>query len=375
MDDLLSEFASEVCEGYAALIPILPRWQSAPHDKQLTDEIFRYLHSVKGGAGFVHIPRIEHLAAAAEMALRDLKYWDLGTDAPQVSLIINTLERINAIAESVELGIGHPALGEAALIVDLSGHAGADALSVLPYDPQQITTIRLPLSTIDGLIGQTAALNAYLLSLGDTPLPTALALMRNDMKKHTQTVRGLRFVLLRQLFSGMERYVEELISKTGQSVTFCADDNSIEIERALLPILRNALCHLIRNAVAHGIEPPIERQHAGKPSVGTIIVTATKHAETIHLDVSDDGRGVDYQALVQVAELECYARDSALDLIQRPGISTAMNVSSLAGQGVGLDSVRIAMERIDGTLELFDRPKCGFTARLVFPSHKEPTCG
>ena len=85
------------------------------------------------------------------------------------------------------------------------------------------------------------------------------------------------------------------------------------------------------------------------------------------IEVTDDGGGVDYAALVANADVQAFAHSGMLDLIQCPGVTTAQNVSALAGRGVGLDCVRIAIERLDGRLELFDRAQEGFTARLHLP--------
>jgi two-component system, chemotaxis family, sensor kinase CheA len=368
MDDLMAEFASEVREGYAALTPQLRLWRKKPQDKALVASIMRHLHTAKGGAGFVKMARIEQLSAAAEQALSDLAHWDLHDDAPQVALIITALARIDGIAAAVELGFGYPTLGEDALIADLTGQPAPLVNAELPYDPQQICSIRLPLSVLDALIADTERLDHRLIALGDAPLPAALAIMRNDMRDTLKKLHGLRFAPLSQLYLGLEHYVEELATLHNQTFRLVTDDGGLLVDRALIPLLRNALTHLIRNAVAHGIEPAHLRVQRGKPECGTITITAQKRADSLCLSVSDDGGGVDYKALVSHAEVNAYAHLDLLAFAQQPGISTAKNVSSLAGRGMGLDAVRIALERIDGTLELYDRPELGFSAHLIIPT-------
>ena len=368
MDDLMAEFASEVREGYGALAPELRLWRKTPQDKALSDSVMRHLHTAKGGAGFVKMARIEQLAAAAEQALSDLAHWDLNDDAPHVALILAALARIDGIAAAVELGFGYPTLGEDALIADLTGQPTPYVDDELPYDPQQICSIRLPLSALDTLIADTERLNGGLVALGDAPLPAALAIMRNDMKSYLERLRALRFAPVSQLYLGLEHYVEALATVDDRALRLVTEECGLMLDRALIPLLRNVLTHLIRNAVAHGIEPEDVRVARGKPACGTITIAATQRADTLCISVNDDGGGVDYAALVSLAEVSAYANLDLLTLVQQPGISTAKNVSSLAGRGMGLDAVRIALERIDGALELFDRPEQGFTAQLIIPT-------
>ena len=367
MDNLLNEFASELRENYDALMPDLACWRAQPHDSALRNAIFRFLHSAKGGAGFVRMARIEQLAAAAETALDDLRRWDLPADAPQIDLILVALERINAIAEAIEMGIGLPALGEEAMADELSGHRRIHLVTEHPYDPQQISTIRLPLSTVDHLVADTESLHAYVVKLGDTPLPSALALLRNDMARHVEAVNALRYVPAAHLFAGLETYTASLVADRDQPIDVHVIGDDVPVDRAALPILRNALCHLLRNAVAHGIEPPEVRSDRGKPTRGCVTMSAVHAKDALTIEVADDGGGVDYAALVANADVQAFAHTDMLELIQCSGVTAAQNVSALAGRGVGLDCVRIALERLDGRLDLFDRAQQGFTARLHIP--------
>ncbi len=375
MDDLLCEFAGEMREGYAALLPDLPRWRADPHDRPMRDSIFRFLHSAKGGADFVRMARIEHLAIAAETALYDLRHWDLPDGAQQVALILAALARIDAIAEAIEIGIGLPVAGEESLIYELAGERNAATLTDLPYDPQQIGTIRLPLGVIDALTAGVKKLESYLGELGDAPQPSALALLRNDLARHAEAVSALRYVPAGQLFTGLGAYADALVVDREQSVAVHLLGVDVPVDRSALPVLRNALCHLIRNAVAHGIEPHGDRILRNKPAQGLITLAADDYGDAIGLTVTDDGGGIDYAALVANADVAAYAHDDLLELILHPGVTSAKNVSTLAGRGVGLDSVRIAMERLDGRLELFDQARAGFTARLIFPKRKDQANG
>ncbi len=367
MDDLLDEFAQELREGYALLLPHLAAWRDAPQDQALLDAIFRYVHSAKGGAGFVRMARIEAIATAIETALEDLRHWDLAEDTPQVGLVIEALARVNAIAEAMQVGIGLPALGEDALIETLSAGRNVLASGSDPAHVQPIGTLRLPGPLVDQVIAASARLAADTMALCDCPTPAALARLRDDARAQFETLKSIKYAPLTDLLCGLETYVGALAASAERHVVLTARARDIVVDRRALPVLRTALCHLLRNAVSHGIESPEARTARGKPAHGTIEINAIARADRIDIDVSDDGGGVNYAALAEFAEIQAYANDDILSLIQLPGVTAAQNVSALAGHGVGLDCVRIAIERLDGSLQLFDRPQLGFTARLSIP--------
>lgn len=367
MDDLMSEFAGEVRDGFAALAPHLPAWRADPRDVALTQALSRFLHSVKGNAGFVRLARVEHLAAAAEQALSDVAHWALDVDAPQIGLIIAALERINAIAEAIEVGIGYPARGEDVLIEELSGRKRQVVFPELPYDPQQLGSVRLARQTLDVVLQETERVNAYLCTLGDAPLPSTLAILRNDMRALLRAVRLLRFAPLAQLFVGVDAYVSRIAALQGVAAAFVWEDEGHWLDRGHLPVLRTAVGHLVRNAVAHGIEPVTERRARGKPDIGIIRARADQDGAYLRITIRDDGRGIDYDWLVTQAAALGHDELAPEVLALAPGVSTATCVSDIAGHGVGLDSVRVALERIDGGLRLFDHGSAGFSAELVVP--------
>jgi two-component system chemotaxis sensor kinase CheA len=363
MDDLMLEFAAELRDGFAELVPMLADWRSDPNNQAIYNTIFRYLHTVKAGAGFVRMSRIEALAAAAEQGLTDLRHWALGENARHVALIIVVLERIDAIAQAIELGIGYPTLGEDELIADLLGQPRPMAADSMPFDPTQIRSVRLSLSILDGLIEQSEALHRSLLALGDMPLPASLAILRNDMLAHARAIRVLRYAPAAQLYDGLSGYVHQLAAQHGCAANLITEGETVWLDRAHIPILRHALCHLLRNAIAHGIEPVDERARRGKPLEGQIRIGIDHVPGSIAITLSDDGRGIDYAALAAQAEVST----DAIDMIQRAGVTTAHFTDDLAGRGVGLDAVRIALERLDGALELYDRPGQGFVATMIMP--------
>lgn len=364
MDDLMLEFAAELRTSFAALAPMLRDWREQPNDQQIYDAIFRHLHTAKAGAGFVRMSRIEALAAAAEQGLADRRHWALADNARHTALIVFALERIDAIAQAIELGIGYPTLGEDELITDLLGQPRALTADAMPFDPTQIRSVRLSLSLLDGLIAQSEALSRSLCDLGVVSSPSSRTQLADDMRAHIASIWALRYAPAAQLFDGLSAYVGQLAASHGRAATLRTAGDAVWLDRAHIPVLRHALCHLLRNSIAHGIELPDERRRRGKPECGQILLQVTRVEGAVELSLTDDGGGVDYATLAAKAERAA----GAIDVLTRPGVSTAGIVSDIAGRGVGLDSVRIALERLDGALELYDRPGEGFTAKMVLPA-------
>jgi chemotaxis protein histidine kinase CheA len=148
------------------------------------------------------------------------------------------------------------------------------------------------------------------------------------------------------------------------------------MDRDLLEAVRDPVIHLLRNAVDHGIEPGDVRHAAGKPRQGRIAIRVEGHSGGLRLTVTDDGRGLDLEAIRRRSvELELFSRDAAAQLdaqdlqalVFRPGFSTARAVSEVSGRGVGLDIVRDRVEALGGTISLESSSGAGARFELRLP--------
>ena len=147
-------------------------------------------------------------------------------------------------------------------------------------------------------------------------------------------------------------------------------------DKAIIEALGDPLVHIVRNALDHGVEPPSERQAAGKPGHATLRLAARREGDRIVIEVSDDGHGIDPATIRQsavrkgVVDASRAARltdQEAVNLIFHAGFSTASEVSDLSGRGVGMDVVRSAAERFGGGADVTSRPGEGTSVRLSLP--------
>jgi len=143
-----------------------------------------------------------------------------------------------------------------------------------------------------------------------------------------------------------------------------------------LEAVKDPLTHLVRNAVDHGIEPPSERVAAGKPAEGTLTLRAYHEGGHVIVEVGDDGAGIDPDRIARIAvergvvsrdQLAAMDRRDVLNLVFRPGFSTAKAITNVSGRGVGMDVVKTNIERIGGAVDVDSTVAAGTTWRLTIP--------
>ncbi|SHK06494.1 two-component system, chemotaxis family, sensor kinase CheA [Roseomonas rosea] len=191
-----------------------------------------------------------------------------------------------------------------------------------------------------------------------------------------RTVLGVRMTPLARSFNRLPRLVRDAAAELGKTVVLDIRGEAVEADKAIVDGLFDPLLHLLRNAVDHGIEPPEARAGAGKPAAGRITLEARREGEGILVEVADDGRGIDPARIRQAAKarglmpeaaIDALGDEEAVQLVFRPGFSTASAVTSLSGRGVGMDAVRAAVEALGGRVSLASRPGAGSTIRLLLP--------
>ncbi|MCY0878902.1 MAG: chemotaxis protein CheW [Firmicutes bacterium] len=185
-----------------------------------------------------------------------------------------------------------------------------------------------------------------------------------------------RMLPLDTLFRQYPRAVHDIARKLNKKIELKTQGGDTELDRVVMDRLHEPLLHLLRNACDHGIESPEERIQLGKPETGTVRLTAYAAQGHVHIQLEDDGRGIDWQKLRDKAEREGWmshdeaerAREEELqDLLFRPGVSTRDQVTDLSGRGVGLDVVRAFLDEIHGAISVESRWGQGTTFHIELP--------
>lgn len=192
-----------------------------------------------------------------------------------------------------------------------------------------------------------------------------------------ERVHGMRLLPLSTLFGLFPRMVRDLAKPLGKEVELTLEGGDISVDKRVLEEMKDPLMHLLRNAVDHGLETPAERQLLGKSRAGHLRLVASRAGSAgVTLTVADDGRGLNLDRIRQEAARRHLFDEATLaamsgaqlqQLILTPGFSTSGFVTELSGRGVGLDVVRVNIERMKGAIHLNSQPGKGLAILLQLP--------
>jgi two-component system chemotaxis sensor kinase CheA len=200
----------------------------------------------------------------------------------------------------------------------------------------------------------------------------------SQLKKITRELQesgtSLRLLPIRPVFQKMNRLARDLSKKINKPVRFVMEGEETELDKAVIDLIADPLVHMVRNAMDHGLEAEQDdRIRAGKSPDGTVTLRAYHRSGNVHIELEDDGRGMDPEKLIAkarekglISEKDQLDRRQALELIFAPGFSTAKAVTDVSGRGVGMDVVKRNIEALRGTVSIQSEVGKGsiFTIRL-----------
>lgn len=207
----------------------------------------------------------------------------------------------------------------------------------------------------------------------DEHLAHSLATLDRNTRDLQQAVMSIRMMPMEFVFSRFPRLVYDVSTKLGKKVHLRTQGHDTELDKELIELLIDPLTHVVRNAIDHGIEPPQDRVKSGKPEQGTVSMRATHRGGSVIIEVTDDGRGLDRERILAKArELgmdvnESWSDVEAWGLIFEAGFSTAKEVTSLSGRGVGMDVVRRNIASLGGSVSVSSVRGEGTTIAIQVP--------
>jgi two-component system chemotaxis sensor kinase CheA len=266
------------------------------------------------------------------------------------------------------VGVPRPAVGAAAH--KQRGRDGEDA-----------RTVRVPADRLDAVInllgelviaGAGTALLAQKTGMGEL-IESSSQLGRLIEEIRNGTLQ-LRMVPIGETFARFRRVVRDTASELGKDVQLEIVGGDTELDKSVVEHIADPLMHLVRNALDHGLEPPTEREAAGKPPQGRLVLSACHESGGILIRIADDGRGVRRDRVLARAWERGLLEpgvtppdDEILRLIFEPGFSTAETVTNLSGRGVGMDVVRRNIEALRGTVTIRSEPGAGSAIEIRLP--------
>jgi len=178
------------------------------------------------------------------------------------------------------------------------------------------------------------------------------------------------------VFNKFPRIGRELSKKMAKDIILELEGADVELDKSIIEALYDPLTHLVRNAADHGLETPDERIKSDKPRAGTIKLKAYHEGGYVYIDIIDDGKGICLESIKEKAIEKGFADKSdlaamgdreILQLLFKPGFSTAENITDISGRGVGMDVVKTNIEKLGGKIEIFTVQGSGTTFRLLLP--------
>lgn len=189
-----------------------------------------------------------------------------------------------------------------------------------------------------------------------------------------ETVMKIRMLPIAQTFNRFPRLIRDLSRDLGKEVKLEMYGEETELDKSVIEVLVDPLVHIIRNAMDHGIESPEDREKAGKPRTGTVVLSASHEGNLIIIKISDDGKGMIPQKIFESAVKKGLVSPDAklserqmLEYIFAPGFSTAAKITNVSGRGVGMDVVKKSLEKINGTVGIETEFGKGSTFFLRIP--------
>ena len=244
---------------------------------------------------------------------------------------------------------------------------------VVKVDLERVDTLVALIGEL--VIVESMVINAFELAGQATPTQRKHISQMSKITRDLQDIgTRMRMVPVRGLFQKMSRMVRDLSRGNGKAISAQMDGEATEVDRSMVEQLGDPMVHMIRNAVDHGIEPSDQRKAAGKPPRGTIKLRAFHQGGSVVIQVSDDGRGLNRERIIEKAiekglikEGDQLTDSEVYNLVFAPGFSTAKQVTEISGRGVGMDVVRRNIEAIRGRASIDSTPGQGSTFTMTLP--------
>ncbi len=245
------------------------------------------------------------------------------------------------------------------------------------------TSLRVHVSLLDSLMNLAGELvlsrNQLLQTIGSDDLRNAEAVgQRIDLitSELQEAIMLTRMQPIGNVFNKFPRVVRDLSKKLSKTIDLTIVGKDVELDKTIIEAINDPLTHLVRNSVDHGIEVPAERKKMGKAPNGLVILKAYHAAGQVVIEISDDGKGLDGEALaasavnkglISVEQAQAMSDKEKVNLIFLPGFSTAQAVTDVSGRGVGMDVVKTNLDQLGGNVDIISEKGAGTTISIKLP--------
>ncbi|WP_235840262.1 chemotaxis protein CheA [Citrifermentans pelophilum] len=408
MSQYKSLFLSESREYLKTIADQVVALEQSPVERSAVDALFRGAHSLKGMAASMEYGDVVVVAHSMEDLMARVREGALSFEAGVADLLLEGVDLIDAMLSDVEADrectrppgdfaerlrgyTPAPAKQQGAPAGEPPAEHPAPQAATSAAEPEKAKepageasgTVRVHTELLDHLINLTGELITNKHRLLNVAQEVASPALNDAVSETGKLLRALhdevmkvRLMPFEAICDRFQRSVRSLAKKSGKEINFELSGREIGMDRGMLEQLVDPLNHILRNAVDHGMEESAERAAQGKPPRGTVRLTVSRDRDRISIQVSDDGRGMEPQKMIEAAiakgvitpeEGALLSPRQALMLSCIPGFSTAKVVTDISGRGVGMDAVNAAIQKLGGTLVIESEPGQGSTFTLRLP--------
>jgi two-component system chemotaxis sensor kinase CheA len=400
---LLQSFREETEEGLVQMEQLLLALEAHPEDREVVSSLFRAAHTIKGNASLLEFKALAQSLHGLEDLLELCRSHGVILSQEVISILLQSVDALRQMTNRAAEGEAsllpeHEALGARLAEItaefrkattpgplETSSSSVADSLAGAPMSKAAVQNLRVDVGKLDRMLNLTVEFAIAqgrlrrmleekfgLVGSGREVLETHHGLEALFLELQ-ELVMKIRMVPVGPTFHRFARSVRDTARKSGKLARMLVVGEDVEVDTTILEHIHDPLMHMIRNSVDHGLESPEVRRALGKDPSGKIVLQAFHDSGNIVVQISDDGRGLDHEGILQHARAQGTIPEGARpteaeihNLIFQPGFSTADKVSELSGRGVGLDVVRRNVNALSGAIQVESRKGHGttFTVRL-----------
>lgn len=376
---MIKKFLSETFEMLDGAEKAILEIENKDSAGEAISSAFRYIHTLKGNAGFFNYEAIELQAHDLETVLDTIRRDNEQINKEVISELLKAADEIRKLLGHIRVPEEEEAGGAKAedvkpedqsLLAARKQHKTENSVKV-PGEPDKLKKkdIRVDTERLDrlfDLMGELITAEAMVISseeLKGLELPEftkSAAYLVKITKEIQEITMFIRMIPLEGLFHKMKRLVRDLSRKSGKKISLSISGQETEMDRNVMEKITDPLIHIMRNAIDHGIERPEERTAAGKKDTGNIFLTAGHEGNEIWISIRDDGKGLNREKILKKALEQGLVNGDGSDmkdpeiwpLIFEPGFSTAQTVTDISGRGVGMDVVKKNIEKLRGQVKI-----------------------
>lgn len=380
--------SGEICSNLSRLLTGL---EKDPGDENTLGEIFRLLHNLKANSTAIGLPSVADVSHKLETAFGGIRS---GTVDLNENVVTVLFDGIDLLSEQIKNFDNKDFIPESKVIESLDlfvsdlPAANHHLHSVKKYYKAQNLVlsdlIHIRIKNLDdllNLVGELIIDKDRLLSIskssGNDELVSVCGHLERVTAELQRNVMDARLVSVGSLFNKFHRVIRDIALLENKKINLVTSGETIKVDRNILEIISDSLLHIVRNAVNHGIETIPERIENGKTEKSTIQLKATNDRDSVLIEVTDDGKGIDKELvkkhaiakkLISEERASDLSTEEILSFIFEPGFSMTSEITSMSGRGVGLDVVKNSIDSIGGKLSVQSEVGKGTTFSLLLPT-------